>query len=142
MIAALCDADGVVINTFVLNTLDEYPGAVPCPGHVGIGMRIDAPEPAPEPETPEQTKARLKSSVQAHLDAAARSAGYDSILSACSYAGAPNPYQAEGAKFLAWRGEVWAHCYQALTDVQSGERAVPSEGEFIAGLPQLDRQSP
>lgn len=88
-------------------------------------------------ETLDQVRARLQAAVQAHLDATARARGYDSILSACSYAASANPYQAEGAAFLAWRGAVWQTCYQVLAEVESGTRPVPTEAELIAGLPAL-----
>ncbi len=94
------------------------------------GMWIYAP-------TAEQITTTLEVAVQRHLDAAAKAAGYDNILSACSYAGAPNPFQAEGQAFVTWRGDVWAHCYQVLTDVQVGNRTVPTEAELIAELPAL-----
>lgn len=86
-------------------------------------------------ETLDQTRTRLQAAVQAHLDATARAHGYDSILSACSYASAPNPYQAEGAAFLAWRGAVWQVCYTVLAAVESGARQVPTATELIAELP-------
>lgn len=96
-----------------------------------------AAPPPPAPPAPEDVRAGLVRAVQIHLDATARSRGYDSILSACSYAGAPNPYRAEGEAYLAWRGAVWAHGYQVLRDVQANSRPVPTAAELIAELPAL-----
>ena len=45
MNAAIVDAQGVVQNVLVLDRLSDVHGAVLCPDHVGIGMRIDAPKP-------------------------------------------------------------------------------------------------
>lgn len=73
--------------------------------------------------------------VQAHLDAGARTRNYDNIVSACSYAGAPNPFQEEGAAFLAWRGECWALCHQIMAGVESGQRAQPTIAELVALMP-------
>lgn len=73
--------------------------------------------------------------VQAHLDAAAQALGYDNILSACSYAGYANPFQAEGQSFVAWRGAVWDYCYAQLAAVQAGSRTQPTVDELIAELP-------
>jgi len=91
------------------------------------------------PETPEAVKARLEAAVQNFLDFSAQMAGYDSILSAASYAATPNQWQAEGAAFLKWRADVWTHCYTVLADVQAGRRAIPTEAELIAELPRGPR---
>jgi len=45
MRAAIVNNAGIVENIIVLSDLSEYPGAVACPDHVGIGMPIDAPVP-------------------------------------------------------------------------------------------------
>lgn len=76
-----------------------------------------------------------ETAVQVHLDAAAKAAGYDSILSACSYAGYANPFQAEGQSFVVWRGSVWEYCYAQLALVQAGTRPAPTIDELIAELP-------
>lgn len=73
--------------------------------------------------------------VQNHLDKEAQKFGYDSVLSACSYAGYANPFQAEGQSFVEWRGNVWAYCYQLLADVEAGTRNVPTDTELLAELP-------
>lgn len=91
--------------------------------------------PPPPPPTPEQIQQRLTFAVQMHLDTEARQRGYDNIVSACSYAGAPNPFQVEGIAFLNWRSAVWAYCYQVLADVQAQTRTIPTEAELIAELP-------
>lgn len=75
--------------------------------------------------------------VQNHLDLKAHEYKYDSILSACSYAAYTNPFQIEGQKFVAWRGDVWAYCYQALSEVQNGTRTEPTADELISELPIL-----
>ena len=78
-----------------------------------------------------------KNAVQAHLDEYAKGKGYDSILSACSYAAEVNQYQAESKQILSWRSAVWAHCYQVLQDVESNQRQAPSIRNLIAELPVL-----
>lgn len=91
-----------------------------------------APVPAPE----EQRRA-LEAAVQRHLDAQAQAHGYDSILSACSYAGSPNQFQAEGAAYLTWRAACWQHGYTVLAEVQAGTRPVPTADALVAELPAL-----
>lgn len=75
--------------------------------------------------------------VQRHLDRKAQDRGYDNIVSACSYAGAPNPFQAESQAFLDWRSAVWQYCYKVLADVAAGVRAEPTEAQLLAELPAL-----
>ena len=95
----------------------------------------NTPEPEyTEAELAEQNKQTLITAVQNMLDNAAKAKGYDSILSACSYAAYPNPFQAEGQEFVAWRGAVWAKCYEILGEVKAGARPVPTVSELLAEL--------
>lgn len=77
------------------------------------------------------------SSIQVMLDSKAIEKGYDSIVSACSYAAAPNPFQAESIKFVTWRGNVWAYCYQELAKVKAGTRPTPKLEDFLLELPTI-----
>jgi hypothetical protein len=82
---------------------------------------------------------RLAEAVQTHLDSTAQQHGYDSIFTAVTYAeeSAVPEFQAEGQAMRAWRSLVWAHCYQALADVQNQLRTIPTEAELVAELPTL-----
>jgi len=75
--------------------------------------------------------------VDGHLAAAAAAKGYDSIISACSYTGAANQFQAESQAFVTWRGNVWAACYSVLDGVLTGTRDMPTPAEMIAALPVM-----
>jgi len=86
----------------------------------------------------EKSKSTLEQAVDRHLNDMANQHEYDSILSACSYAGEVNPFQAESKQFIAWRGSVWAHVIQVQADVLAGLRTVPTEEELIAELPVLN----
>lgn len=90
---------------------------------------------APEIEVdmPDTKIAALRHAVQNLLDEKAQEHGYDSILSATSYAAGPNKYQEEGIAFLSWRGACWEYCENLLA--QGGE--LPSEDVLLAGLPAL-----
>lgn len=77
----------------------------------------------------------FEKAIQTHLDVAAQLKGYDNILSACAYAGAPNPYRLEAESFVSWRGNVWAYCYGELTKVQTGIRPMPTIAQIIGELP-------
>jgi hypothetical protein len=109
---------------------------VPCGAEVSVGDGFDGevflPPPPPEIEATVEDYTRA---VQAHLDAAAQARGYDSILSAASYAAVPGPFQAEGTAFATWRSDCWAYCYAQLAAVQAGQRTQPFPFELVAELP-------
>lgn len=87
----------------------------------------------------EKTKAEMTAVVQSFMDAKAQERGYDSILSVCSYVDTGvAKFDAEGAACRAWRSAVWNKCYAVLADVMTGERAIPTPGELIAELPELE----
>lgn len=75
--------------------------------------------------------------IQSVLDTKAVEKGYDNIVSACSYAAAPNPFQEESIKFVTWRGNVWAYCYQELAKVKAGTRPTPKLEDFLLELPTI-----
>lgn len=84
----------------------------------------------------EDIKRQLTRAVQNHLDSKAYERGYDSIFTACTYDGDPNPmWDAEGKAYKAWRSAVWQYCLQVMIDCESGARPIPAGTELIAELP-------
>lgn len=102
-----------------------------------MGRPVLADAPAP---TPEQIVAAIADAVQAHMDAAAKAAGYDDVKSAVTYAEEPAVprFQQEGRAFRAWRSLVWAKCYELLDAVQAGTRPPMTAEQVIAELPALN----
>lgn len=94
----------------------------------------------PPPPTVEQIIDSIAAAVQAHMDAAAKAAGYDDVKSAVTYAEEPavQKFRAEGQAFRAWRSLVWAKCYELLAAVQSGARPPMTAQQVIAELPALN----
>lgn len=88
-------------------------------------------------QTQEDVIRSFKDAIQKTLDDAARAKNYDDIVSACSYAGYPNVFQAEAIAFGQWRANVWAYGYGELDKVIAGTRPVPTIAEIIAELPAL-----
>lgn len=88
---------------------------------------------------PENPVAANVAAVSAAMEAAAHAKGYDSLLSAISYAQqeAGAPFQAEGAAFLAWRSAVWQHAFAVLAEVQAGTAPMPTPAEAVAAMPVL-----
>jgi hypothetical protein len=76
--------------------------------------------------------------IQHRLDAFAQTRGYDSILSACTYATSAVPrFAAEGQCAVASRDGTWAVAAQIFAEVQAGTRTAPTEAELLAELPVL-----
>lgn len=86
----------------------------------------------------EYTVKQMTDAIQNHLDNKAKERGYDNIISACSYAGYPNDFQAEGAAFGTWRSDVWKYAFQVEADVRAGKRPMPTAEELIAELPAFE----
>jgi len=81
--------------------------------------------------------ASYQKEIQKHLDGEAQARGYDNITTACSYAGAENPFQAESIALLTWRSEVWTYCYAELEKVKTGVRNIPTLVDLLSELPEL-----
>jgi hypothetical protein len=102
---------------------------------IEFGEVADCPPPSTE-----GLQKLIVTEVQARLDAFAQARGYDSILSACTYA--PDPlaqFAAEGHRAVELRSQTWAKLYQMLGEVQAGTRPIPTGYADIAGeLPALE----
>lgn len=113
-----CDADNSDYQAYLL--------------WVGEG-NVAAPAPPPD------LQALVVALVQERLDGFARTRGYESIFSACTYAASGNPrFKAEGQYCVDARDAHWGTLYQLLADVQGGLRPVPTLEEVMAELPALE----
>lgn len=64
---------------------------------------------------------------QARLDAFAGTRGYDSCMSACTYATSPTPkFATEGQYCVTQRDATWATLYAILDEVEAGIRPAPT----------------
>ena len=77
----------------------------------------------------------MESAIQEYIDSQAKNRGYDSIVSACSYAGYTNEFQTEATALGVWRSAVWTKAYQVQADVEAGTIPMPTVDELIAMLP-------
>jgi len=91
------------------------------------------------PQSIESIEQKFIRAIQHHLDTTAKKRGYDSILSACSYATSSNPvFAAEGQACVEWRDAVWGYCYQLLADVKADVTPMPeTTDELISNLPVI-----
>ena len=86
----------------------------------------------------EQTVSEYTSAVQQRLDDFAKTRGYSSMLSACTYATSAVPkFQSEGQYCVNARDETWNACYLILEQVNTGKRVMPSLDELLQALPSL-----
>lgn len=80
-------------------------------------------------------KADIVEQTQERLDLFAMERGYDSILSACTYATSAIPkFQQEGQYCVTARDDTWASLYQILAEVEAGTRPMPTGFEAIEPL--------
>lgn len=99
---------------------------------------VEDPVPAPVVPTMEELISAFTGIVQMRLDTFAQNKGYDSMLSAVSYANSTVPkFATEGQYCLQARDATWAACLQILQDVQDGNRLMPTEEQALSELPVL-----
>jgi hypothetical protein len=90
------------------------------------------------PETPEQIIKRLESALDAHLDSVAQSYRYESIRTMVTYALSTNPqFASEGNAGLQLRDAVYTRGIEIISEVQVGQREIPTEEELIALMPSI-----
>lgn len=111
--------------------VDDYNANWPLRRWNGVAIVPCDPPPRPAP-----TEADYAAAIQALLDATARERQYDSMLTAATYIGDPNPqFAAEAAALIGWRSEVWTYATAQLAAVVAGERAAPAVADLLAELP-------
>ena len=77
--------------------------------------------------------------VQNYMDKTVQVKGYDDVFTCISYVDSTDEiFRREALAVLAWRDKVWRMCYEVLAEVNAGKRAVPSESELLAMLPNLE----
>lgn len=85
------------------------------------------------PKTAEQVKAEITSAIQAMLDTQAQSLRYDNMMSARSYAGFVNPFQAEAQALAVWCANCWIKAgeLEALGVPMTVEEVMAQMPEYI-----------
>lgn len=87
----------------------------------------------------EQIKNTIVRSTQNRLDGFAHTRGYDSILSACTYATSTvDKFRNEGMYCVEARDQTWETLYTIMSEVESGSRPIPTNYSDIESLlPEL-----
>lgn len=136
-------------EVFPMALAEQFVGA---PDDVAVGwLRTEggefvAPAPAPAPPAPAPAPAgldlvarQLVLVVDDHINSTARGLGYESIVTAVSYATEPAVprFQAEGIALRAWRSLVYARLYELQAEALAGTRPIPTPTELIGLLPEF-----
>jgi len=82
-----------------------------------------------------QKQKAFNNAIQTHLDNKAKEFRYDNMMSARSYAGYDNPFQAEAQKLAVWASNCWVKAGEIEADVQAGNREMPTIDEVLSELP-------
>lgn len=122
---------------------DDYRGTVywlpDYSQHVQRDLGPLPPDATLEPPTPtlDQTIVTINAAVQKSLDEGAAKWGYNSIVSAATYATSTNPqYAADAAALIQWRDDVWDWAYPKYAGVTPGE----TPEEFMVDMPKQPAQ--
>ena len=83
----------------------------------------------------QKKKKELDKAIQKTLDQKAQELRYDNIMSARSYAGYENPFQAEAQKLALWASNCWVKAAEIEVVVKAGKREMPTIDEVLAELP-------
>jgi len=92
---------------------------------------------APAAPTPDEIAAGYEAFGQTTLDALAKSWGYDSLLSAASYAASSvTQYAADAKALIAWRDAFWQAAFALEAAVKAGTKPMPATAaDFVALMP-------
>lgn len=76
--------------------------------------------------------------IQTHIDAVAKSRGYDGGISLAGYLNSTvRAWAGEAQAFISWRDSVWVYVYEQLAAVEGQQRAQPTPAALISELPTI-----
>jgi len=112
--------------------------------HIAIGTVREVTPVVREPTEMEIIAAGI-AGIDQLLNTTAKSYGYDSIVTMCSYASSMAEsasatvarYRTEGQAALEWRSLCYAKGEEIRDAVKAGERAQPTVAELVAEMPQI-----
>lgn len=130
-----------ILLTDYFNTLTEYNLGTNTDEYREIiekGYIInDLPKPV-EP-TDEDVKTAVINAVQAKLDEACKTKGYDNGFACASYASSTvETFKNEANAFITWRDACWVKCYSLLEQYQRGLIERPTVEQVLNSLPNME----
>lgn|SRR5574343_347039 len=111
--------------------------------------RWDLPDPQPDEDTINQwmqdaaiNLQYLENNISEYLrrliETKPSERGYDNVATLSSYVTSSNTkWKAEANAFIAWRDSVFNYAYNLLDNVKNNKVPIPTEEQFIAGIPVL-----
>ena len=94
---------------------------------------------ANQPPSMEEQKKIYENAVQSHLDAMARTRGYDNTYTCLSYLNSTDEiWKRESIAFNIWRDSVWHKAHEILNAFMAGEIEQPTIDEVIEQLPKIN----
>lgn len=108
---------------------------------VGIGWVVEGRNffpPSKPTKTTQDIVSQYTEVAQRRLDEFARTRNYTNILAAVTYASSSvQKFKSEAKCAIEARDATWGKCYEILSEVESGDRDIPTIDEFLAELPVL-----
>lgn len=81
-------------------------------------------------------KANITSQIDAHVEAQAKSMGYNSAAACAGYKNSTIPeWAAEAKAFIAWRDAVWIAVFKAQAQAEVS-KTLPDVADILAALPE------
>lgn len=81
---------------------------------------------------------RFERLLDKHINAVAQAKGYDNRITASLRAAATDsPWYAEGIAFVSWMDSCYAKCYVIQDELETGQRTLPTDDEFLAEMPEM-----
>lgn len=81
-----------------------------------------------------------ENAVQNHIDATARTLGFDNIQTCTKYAGFDNAFKTHAEALLTWNASCWLACRTIMAAVQAGTLTQPTIAELVAELPSFSTE--
>lgn len=126
------------IDTSMQGIADLFPDAILVEPPVPAAVPTPTPAPAPGPEKVLDIVGEVMTAVQERLEGLAKSLGYDSLLSACSYATSEDPkFQREGKYCVMQRDAHWRRCYELMAYYQR-LGVIPALDDVMPKMPNLE----
>lgn len=110
---------------------------VPIPPPPAGQTEPSPPDADTKPLDPAELQALLAQKVDDHVEATARSRGYNGAAHMASYVTSTVPgWATEAVAFVVWRDQVWLTVFDYMLAVQTGAKPIPSEQTLLDALPK------
>ena len=120
------DAEFEVVNCKELVWTDDRP--IPLDSDIENKYRADMVA---------KTEDKTTSAIDDFINDVAIAHGYTNMMSARSYVGFENPFQADCLRLANWSSDCWVKAGAIKQDVLDGNRDMPTIAQVLSELPEL-----